>query len=147
MLGPCTVGTAAEGRRMALVVTPDARRPVAALPAGACPWRGGVIGDRVGRADRSTGNGVSGIGSADDGIGGVAMRMHHVMGMLGRLRARDRKQCRARESRSYDSNFLGIHFLFSMGFFMGFFPPPNPGAVVVPLGLRENVTSRFPFRT
>jgi hypothetical protein len=117
------------------------------LPAGACPWRGDVIGDRTGRADRSTGNGVSGIGSADDGIGSVAMRMHHVMGMLGRLRARDRKQCRARESRSYDSNFLGIHFLFSMGFFMGFFPPPNPGAVVVPLGLRENVTSRFSFRT
>jgi len=118
VLGPCTVGTAAEGRRMALVVTPDARRPVVTLPAWTCPWRGDVIGDGTGRADRSTGNGVSGIGRADDGIGSVTMRMHHVMGMLGRLRARDRKQCRARESRGDDGNLLGIHLLFSMGFFL-----------------------------
>jgi hypothetical protein len=69
----------------------------------------------------------------------VVVGMHHVMGMLGRLRTRDRKQCRTCESCSDDGNFLGIHFLFSMGFF----PPPNPGVVVVPLGLRKNVTSRF----
>jgi len=123
VLRPCTVGTAAEGRRMALVVTPGARRPVATLPAGACPWRGDVRGDHAGRADRSTRKGASGIGRIDDGIGSVAMRMHHVMGMLGRLRARDRKQCRARESRGNECNLLGIHFLFSMVFFRVFFLP------------------------
>src|ERR1700688_2343178 len=129
---------------MAVVVAPDARCPVVALPAGTCPWRGDVVGDRAGGADRSTRDLTSGIGRADHrSRGAVVMRMHHMMGMLGRLRARDRKQCRARESRGDDGNLLGIHFLFSIGFF----PPPNPGVVVVPLGLRENVTSRFPFRT
>src|ERR1700722_15620477 len=99
MLGPRMVGTAAEGRRMALVVTPGARRPVGTFPAGTRPWRGDVKSDGAGRADSIGRNGTSGIDRARHGIGGVVMRMHHVMRMLGRLRARDRKQCRACESR------------------------------------------------
>jgi len=119
VLGPCTVGTAAEGRRTAFVVTPGARRPVVTFPAGTRPRRGNIKGDGAGGADRSTRKGAGGIGRADDRIGAaVVVGMHHVMGMLGRLRTRDRKQCRTCESRSDDGNFLGIHFLFSMGFFL-----------------------------